>query len=108
MFRWALFASYGALAALFDRGRDKAPLLITLADQKLGKIPWGTRFVLRFVLGNADQVYAMDTREAHAAMSLSKRMTLIHSIGKGDAFANQVRFVYANFLEKHIQSKKKK
>ncbi len=105
MFQWALFASYGALAALFARGGRKVPLLITLADQKLGTIPWYTQFVLKHVLGNADQVYAMDTYEAQTAVSLSTRTSLIRSIGHGDAFANQVRFAYANFLRQRIEKK---
>lgn len=103
LFSWALFASYGALAALFTRGREKTPLLITLADQKLASIPWYTRFILTFVLRGADQVYATDTREAHAAISLSDRTSLIRSIGAGDAFANQVRFVYTNLLTKRLK-----
>lgn len=102
MFSWALFASYGALAAVLSRSNKKTPLLITLADQKLGTIPWYTRSLLKQLLGTADQVYAMDTREAQAAISLTKRTTLIRSIGSGDAFANQVRFAYANFLRKRI------
>ncbi len=105
MFRWSLFASYGALAALLGRGKVKLPLLVTLADQKLGSIPWYTRIVLKYVLGKADQVYAMDTYEAQAAISLSERTTLIRSIGQGDAFANQVRFAYSNFLKLRIESK---
>ena len=107
MFQWALFASYGALAAIFARRGSKLPLLITLADQKLGNIPWYTRFVLKYVLGTADQVYAMDTYEAQTAVSLTKRTALIRTIGTGDAFANQVRFAYANFLRKRIETKKK-
>ena len=103
MFQWALFASYGALAALFGRGNRTVPLLITLADQQLGQIPWYTRLILKYVLGQADQVYAMDTREAQAAISLSERATLIRSIGQGDAFANQVRFTYATFLRARFQ-----
>ena len=103
MFRWALFASYGALAALFGRGKKKLPLLITLADQEIGQIPWYTRLILKHVLGKADQVYAMDTHEAQAAISLSERTTLIRSIGQGDAFANQVRFAYTNFLKKRLE-----
>jgi UDP-glucose 4-epimerase len=98
MFQWALFASYGALAAIFSGRKKNLPLLITLADQKIASIPWYTRFVLKHVLGQADQVYAMDTYEAQAAISLSKRTALIRSIGSGDAFANQVRFSYSNYL----------
>lgn len=104
LYSWSLFASYGAAAALLSRQATKAPLLITLADQKLGSIPWYTRFVLRYVLGKADLVYAFDTQEAQAAISLSKRTTLIRSIGKGDALANQTRFIYANFLRERLKN----
>ncbi len=103
LFRWSLFASYGALAALFTRQRRRVPLLITLADQKLGNIPWYVQLVLRHILGQADQVYATDTREAQHAISLSKRATLIRSMGSGDAFANQVRFAYSNFLLQRVK-----
>jgi len=106
MFQWALFASYGALAAIFSGHKDKLPLLITLADQKLARIPWYTRLVLKYVLGKADQVYAMDTREAQVAVALSKRTSLVRSIGNGDAFINQVRFAYSIFLQKQIELKK--
>jgi UDP-glucose 4-epimerase len=105
MFKWALFASYGALAALFARDTHKIPLLITLADQKLGTIPFHIRLILKQILGKADQVYADDTREANAAVSIGKRTTLIRSIGGGDAFANQVRFSYSNFLRKRTEIK---
>lgn len=104
IFKWALFASYGALAALFARSGKKFPLLITLADQKLGTVPLYARFIFRLILGRADQIYADDTREAHAAVSISKRATLIRSIGGGDAFANQVRFAYSNMLRKRIEA----
>lgn len=107
MFKWALFASYGALAALFAREGKRFPLLITLADQKLGNIPFHVRFMLKHILGRADQVYADDTREAHTAISISKRTTLIRSIGQGDAFANQVRFAYSNMLRIRTEQKEK-
>ena len=107
MFQWSLFASYGALAAIFGRGGEKLPLLITLADQRIGQIPWYSRFISRLLLGNADQIYAMDTYEAQAAISLSRRTTLIRSIGGGDAFANQVRFVYSTLLQERLGSAEK-
>lgn len=107
IFRWALFASYGALAALFSGTSKGTPLLITLADQKLANIPFHIRIVLRHILGSADQVYADDTREAHAAISISKRTSLIRSMGQGDAFANQIRFAYSEMLRKRIAAKNK-
>jgi hypothetical protein len=104
MFKWSLFASYGALASLLSFG-PHIPHLITLADQKLGNIPWFTRVVLRHVLGTADQVYAMDTYEAKSAVSLAKRTALVRSIGQGDAFANQLRVAYGNYLRMRIEQK---
>lgn len=104
MFQWSLFASYGALAALFARGGN-IPHLITLADQKLGQIPFLTRLILRFVLDDADQVYAMDTFEAQSAVTIGKRATLIRSIGQGDALANQLRIAYANYLRGRLTLK---
>lgn len=104
MFKWSLFASYGALASLLSFG-PHIPHLITLADQKLGNIPWFTRVVLRHVLGHADQVYAMDTYEAKSAVSLAKRTALVRSIGQGDAFANQLRVAYGNYLRMRIEQK---
>ncbi len=102
-FMWALFASYGALAALFSRSTRPLPLLITIADQKIATIPFHIRFMLRFILGRADQIYADDTHEARAAVSLAKRATLVRSIGEGDAFANQIRFAYSTFLRKRTE-----
>jgi len=103
LFQWSLFASYGALAALFSRSATtRVPLLITLADQKLGQIPWYTRVLLRYVLQEADQVYALDTHEAQTAVSLADRTSLVRSIGQGDAFANQVRFTYTDLLREHL------
>lgn len=104
MFKWSLFASYGALAAIFSRSAKKLPLLITLADQRLANIPAHLRFILRHILGSADQVYADDTHEANTAISISRRTSLVRSIGEGDAFANQVRFAYSNMLRKRTEN----
>ncbi len=103
LFGWALFASYGALTALFSRGSSRLPLLITIADQKFAKIPWYVRLVLRYILRGADQVYADDTSEARTAVTLSKRVSLVRSMGDGDAFANQIRFAYSAMLKKRTQ-----
>ncbi len=101
MFQWSLFASYAALAAVFSQ--TKVPHLITLADQKLATVPWYTRFLFRGILKQADQIYALDTYEAQAAVSLSRRTALVRSIGAGDAFANQLRITYTNFLRERLK-----
>jgi hypothetical protein len=108
LFTWSLFASYGALAALFSRVHKNQPMLITLADQQLGRIPFPMSLVLRGILRSADQVYATDTREERAAISISKRRSLLRSIGSGDALASQIRFAYSNFLRKRADKNTKK
>ncbi len=104
IFQWSLFASYGALAAVLGRGK-RIPHLITLADQKLATIPFFTKLFLYRIIGSADQVYAMDTYEAKSAATISRRASLIRSIGKGDAFANQLRVTYGNFLRERMKRK---
>lgn len=101
MFRWSLFASYAALAAVFSNAT--VPHLITLADQRLASVPWYTKLLFKRVLNTADQIYALDTQEAQIAITLSKRTTLLRSIGAGDAFANQLRITYANFLTNQLK-----
>lgn len=111
LFTWALFASYGALAAMitkrFAKKGVRLPLLITLADQNLGSIPFHVRILLRYILGTADQVYADDTPTARRASALGKRTALIKSIGRGDAFANQVRFAYSTMLHARSGSRRR-
>lgn len=104
-FAWSLFASYAALAGLLARDTS-VPHLITLADQRLSQVPWWIRFFAKRALGSADQIHALDTYEAQAAITLSKRTTLIRSIGHGDAFANQVRVAYTTFLRDRLRAKK--
>jgi UDP-glucose 4-epimerase len=106
-FMWSLFASYAALAALMTTSRKRLPLLITLADQRIDAVPWYTRLFLRRILGAADQVYANDTASAKIASRLSKRTSLLRSIGTGDALANQVRFAYSNMLRARTHTSKK-
>jgi len=103
-FMWALFASYGALAALHTRIGTSLPLLITIADQKLANIPLHIRIILKHILGTADQIYADDTHEARIAISLSRRTSLVRSLGGGDVFANQIRFAYSTMLRKRTES----
>jgi hypothetical protein len=103
LFSWALFASYGAAAALLARRGKKRALLITIADQRVSSIPFHIRLVMRLILGKADQVYADDTHGTRALLALSQRASLVRSMGEGDAFANQVRFVYSNFLRERMK-----
>lgn len=106
LFSWSLMASYGALAAGFFKRNTKLPLLITLADQSLGQVPWYMRLVLRHILGQADQVYASTSEQEAQALSIAARANLVRSVGAGDAFANAMRFAYAGFLAERLHTKK--
>lgn len=103
LFAWSLMASYGALAAIFFKRTAKLPLLITLADQNIADLSPLKRLFLRLILTDADQVYGSEAQEKQA-VSVSSRETLRHSMGEGDAFANQFRFIYASVIRKHAGS----
>ncbi len=98
VFRWSLLASYGALAAIFTRHQPVLPLLITVADQNIVTVKWYMRLLFRFVLRQADQIHVADTTVAKVSLSMTERTTLLRSIGEGDAFANQIRIAYTEFL----------
>jgi UDP-glucose 4-epimerase len=97
LFAWSLMASYAALAGILLKRMVNLPLLITLADQNLAHVrPW-MRLVLKQILTDADQVYGFSHQEQDASQlvngALQKR-----SFGEGDAFANQLRYAYAEIL----------
>ncbi|MBU2329916.1 hypothetical protein KKG57_00415, partial [Patescibacteria group bacterium] len=96
LFSWSVMASYGTLAALSVRRSGRIPLLVTLADQHIG---WVERLFIRMVMRKDDQVYASLPDQAKKLSSLSARMSTKKSLGDGDAFANQVRFAYAQTLQ---------
>lgn len=98
LFAWALMASYGALAAILLKRVSHVPLLITLADQKLADVAAFKRVLLRWILSDADQVYGISAAQEKDASHLMRGASLRSSIGDGDAFANQVRFVYESAL----------
>jgi len=101
LFSWSVMASYGTLAALATRRDRKLPLLVTLADQSLAL---HERLFLRLVIGAADQVYASRPEQGKRLRSLEARMRERRTLGEGDAFANQVRFAYSQFLERILRS----
>lgn len=92
LFAWSLVASYGTLGILRARRKIFVPLLVTLADQR---ISWSTKILLRFVMRSADQVYASLPEQKHTLRKAKQS-----SLGDGDAFANQIRFVYSSILQK--------
>lgn len=100
LFAWSLMASYGALPAIALRRGKLVPLLITLADQRLS---WIERLFLRLIVREGDQVYASLPEQRSRLSSLEDRMRNRHSLGVGDAFANQVRFAYSALLRERTR-----
>lgn len=105
LFAWALMASYAALAGVLLKRASGHPLLITLADQDLSRVPSWKRSFLRLALTSADQIYGGDAAQEKQASELSARTSLRRSIGDGDAFANAIRFAYSGFVAKRLRSK---
>jgi UDP-glucose 4-epimerase len=102
VFAWSLMASYAALAGIFLKRGSGLPLLITLADQDLSRVaPWKKAF-LKLALSDADQVYGADSMQERHAAGFTSRRALRRSMGEGDAFANQIRFAYSEFLRKRL------
>lgn len=95
LFVWSLVASYGALAASRVSRSTQLPLLITLADQEM-RLP--TRIIVRSLLRSADQIYASSKRQEATLQQLLRHGHERRSLGEGDAFANAMRFTYADAL----------
>lgn len=102
VFAWSLMASYAAIAGIFLKRGSGLPLLITLADQDLSRVARWKRGLLRFVLSDADQVYGADSMQERHAAGFTSRTALRRSMGEGDAFANQIRFAYSEFLRNRL------
>lgn len=103
LFIWSLLASYAALAGVFAKKLTKLPLLITLADQNMNSMTTFVRFVHLFILARTDQVYATTKEQERHARTLGWKFSYSRTLGDGDAFANQIRFVYASILKKNVK-----
>lgn len=101
LFAWSLMASYAALAAVFLKKMTGLPLLVSLADQEVGQA--STERILSFILRRADQVYASEFAQGKQAEKVARTEKLRSTMGDGDAFANQIRFMYGQFLAKRLQ-----
>src|SRR3989344_3578215 len=101
LFAWSLLASYAALASILLKRITGLPLLITLADQDLSDIPFLKRKFLKLILTDADQVYGAHLEQEKHASRYASRPVLRQSMGEGDAFANQLRFVYAEIIREN-------
>lgn len=104
IFMWSVMASYGAIAAALARRNQKVPLplLVTLADQKLPGRFSLRRLPLRFTLRHADQVSTTSQQQEQGVSRVAPTARLTLSNRSGDAFANQVRFLYNMVLKKYL------
>jgi UDP-glucose 4-epimerase len=100
LFVWSLMASYAALAGIVFKNLTRAPLLITLADQSLDDLPIIHRFLLSVMLSQADQVYGTHGTQEKDAMRAAGAALPRNSLGEGDAFANALRYAYADIVRR--------
>jgi|GEM_PF-38769 len=100
LFAWSLMASYATLAGIIFKNMVKAPLLVTLADQGLDDVPLPHRLLLSLMLSQADQVYGTHGAQEKDAMAASGSALPRNTLGEGDAFANALRFAYADIIRK--------
>ncbi len=102
IFTWAIMASYAAMSAALARRASDIPLLITLADHRIDQIrPW-LRWLLRLILKNADQISASNGDQEKGISRLGPAIQSVAQNKSGDAFANQVRFLYNMTLKKML------
>lgn len=98
LFVWAIMASYAAIAAARFRREKETPLLITLADQQLDRLPLVFRMIVGSVLKTADQISTSSAHQEEGVSRIAPRHALSRSNRSGDVFANQIRFVYNSLL----------
>lgn len=95
LFAWAIMASYAASAGIMLRRVQSVPLLVTLADQNIDDLSPFRRFLLGLLISKSDQVYGTHQKQEASAVEMGKATLPRHSLGEGDAFANALRFAYA-------------
>lgn len=100
LFTWSLMASYATLAAVFLKTLRKTPLLVTLADHNVDDVPGFYRMLLRLMIANADQVYGTHKKQEMEAVRAISGALPRNSLGGGDAFANALRYAYADIVRK--------
>lgn len=104
LFSWSLMASYAALAGIVFKFFARVPLLITLADQSLGGLPTLQRVSLSVMLSQADQIYGTHGAQEKEAMNATGARLPRNTLGEGDAFANALRFAYADIVRKGLEA----
>lgn len=105
LFTWSLMASYAAFAALILKRFKPSPLLVTLADQSFETLGTLRRVLLGALISRADQVYGSHHHQEEAIAQVSKKTLPRNTLGEGDAFANALRYAYADIVRRSLQAK---
>lgn len=100
LFTWSLMASYGAFASFILKKIRYMPVLITLADQDFSSVSFVKRILLSLLVGRADQVYGTHCVQEGEVSSAINRALPRNSLGEGDAFANALRYAYADIVRR--------
>lgn len=100
LFAWSIMASYAAFAAALFRRKSDLPLLITLADHRLENLAFPIRWAIRFILKKADQISTSSAQQEYGVSRIDPNIRLSQSNRSGDAFANQIRFLYNSLLKR--------
>ena len=108
LFSWSIMASYAAIASILFRRKDKTPLLISLANQKIEGVPWYGRLIFKYILKNADQISASSGNQLRYASKVASKSRLTASNQAGDVFANQIRFIYNTILKEETNKEELK
>ncbi len=103
LFSWSLMASYATLAGIIFKNLVRAPLLVTLADHSVSDLPASHRVALSFMLSQADQIYGTHGGQEKDAVTAGGGTLPRNSLGEGDAFANALRFAYADIVRRDLQ-----
>ena len=104
LFAWSLMASYAALTGIILKNLIYEPLLITLADQNLDDLSPVQRTLLSVLISHADQVYGTHGLQESSAMEVSGKTLPRNSMGEGDAFANALRYAYADIVRTKLDT----
>ena len=103
LFVWSLMASYGALAGTMFKSLTQKPLLVTLADQNIDDLSWLKRALLKVMISRADQVYGTHNAQEKRIMGATEKTLPRNTLGEGDAFANALRYAYADIVRRKLK-----
>jgi UDP-glucose 4-epimerase len=103
LFAWSILASYPTFAGILFRRARSVPLLVTLGDQSVDDLSFPKRIALRAAITRSDQVYGTHGAQEAEFSQAARQKLPKNSIGDGDAFANAIRFAYADIIRRELQ-----